>query len=684
METRALSGTEIAIIGMAGRFPGAATIAEFWENVKEGRECITRFDALELQEEGLDEHLIKQPNYVPSYGWLEGAEEFDNQFFAYSEREAALMDPQIRLMHEVVWEALEDAGYNPETCAKRIGLYAGASDNLYWQALSTLSTNSAISEQFEAFQLNNKDFLAMHIAYKFNLTGPAMLVSSACSTSLAAVHMACQALLGGECDIALAGGVTVSLPAKKGYIYQEGMILSPDGHCRAFDEQAHGIVGGNGVGVVVLKLLEDALQDGDTIYAVIRGSAMNNDGRRKVGYSAPSVAGQAEVVRMAHRVAGVEAETLSYLEAHGTGTPLGDLVEIEALRQAFGAHKRNYCAIGSVKSNIGHLDSAAGIAGLIKTVLIVKHKLIPPTVNVSKPNAQIDFDNSPFYINSAPRTWTHEFMPLRAGVSSFGIGGTNVHMVLEEAPEQARRGEEAHYRQTYALVPISAGGLAQLQRLADNLKKHIRSDPEISLQDLAYTLQVGRKHLPFREAFVCRTLAELSELLDTSAWMHPHPAPRLEKPAVFFLFPGQGSQYRQMGAGLYKLDSVFKVELDTCLEILKRYTDVDIAEALYIDWSEQSLTDTSIVQPLLFSFEYALAKMLMSLKILPQAMIGHSLGEYVAACISGVFSLEDALYVVVQRGKLMQQTPPGAMLSISAPATEVQTLLDGRYALQPR
>ncbi len=684
MDELALSGTEIAIIGMAGRFPQAANIAEFWENIKAGKECITVFAEQELKEAGLDERLLKDPDYVKAYGWLEGAEEFDNAFFNYSERDASLMDPQMRLMHEAVWETLEDAGYDPETYAKRIGLYVGASDNLYWQVLSTLRSDAAISDQFETFQLNNKDFLATQIAYKLNLKGPAMLVSSACSTSLAAVHMACQAILGGECEMALAGGVTVSLPAKKGYSYQEGMILSPDGHCRAFAEDANGIVGANGVGVVALKLLEDALRDGDTIYALIRGAAMNNDGRRKVGYSAPSIEGQAEVIRMAHKMAETPAETISYVEAHGTGTSLGDLVEIEALKQAFHTAKRNYCAIGSVKSNVGHLDSAAGIAGLIKAVCILQHKLFPPAINIAKPNPRIDFANSPFYLNSALEAWTKEDIPLRVGVSSFGIGGTNVHVVLEETPRQVQALHKTNSQNAYELVPLSAESAEQLQQVADRIKVHTNGHQGIDLQDLAYTLQVGRKSFSFREAFVCRTIPELSALLDATYFSSRGPeeyAVKLKNPTVFFLFTGQGSHYLHMGAGLRKRDAVFDLELNRCLEILKRYTDIDFHAAFYSASGNSSLTDTSVVQPFLFAFEYALARTLLSLGIVPQALLGHSLGEYVAACISGVFSLEDALYAVVQRGKLMQRTHPGAMLSISAPETVVKDLIDSRYAL---
>lgn len=684
MDGSSFSGTEIAIIGMAGRFPQAANVSEFWENIKAGKECITVFDELELKAGGLDESLIKDPDYVKAYGWLAGAEEFDNAFFNYSERDAFLMDPQIRLMHEVIWEALEDSGYDPEAYEKRIGLYVGASDNLYWQVLSTLRSDSALSDQFEAFQLNNKDFLATQIAYKLNLKGPAMLVSSACSTSLATVHLACQAILGGECEMALAGGVTVSLPAKKGYMYQAGMILSPDGHCRAFDEDANGIVGANGAGVVALKLLEDALKDGDTIHAIIRGSAMNNDGRRKVGYSAPSIEGQAEVIHMAHRIAEIHADTISYVEAHGTGTRLGDLVEIEALKQAFDTPKRNYCAIGSVKSNIGHLDSAAGIAGLIKTTLILKHKLFPPAINLSKPNTRIDFANSPFYLNSKLETWTNEHLPLRAGVSSFGIGGTNVHVVLEETPAQVQALDRTNSTNAYELIPVSASSAEQLKQVSDQIKAYVNTNQGIAIQDLAYTLQVGRKSQPFREAFVCRTVPELAELLDSTNFLSrglEKDAVKLKNPAIFFMFTGQGSQYLHMGAGLKKRDCVFNLELNKCLEIMKNYTNIDFNEAFYSASGEHSITDTSLVQPFLFAFEYALAKMLMSLNIIPQALIGHSLGEYVAACISGVFSLEDALYAVVQRGKLMQRTHPGAMLSIAAPETVVKDLVDGRYSL---
>lgn len=673
------NGTEIAIIGMSGRFPGARNISEFWNNLKKGQEAISFFRDEELIEAGVEPETLRDPKYVKAYGWLEGAEDFDHTFFQYNEKEALMMDPQMRVLHEIVWEALEDAGYNPDTYDKRIGLFAGASDHLYWQVLSTLSQASSTSEQFETSVLNNKDFLATQIAYKTNLRGPAVTVSSACSTSLTSIHLAGQSLLTGECEIALAGGVTISLPAKKGYFYQEGMILSPDGHCRPFDEAGTGIVGGNGGGIIVLKMLEDALRDGDHIYAIIKGSAINNDGSRKVGYTAPSINGQVDVIRFAHQIAEVESETITYLEAHGTGTKLGDPVEVEALKQAFRTTEKNFCAIGSVKSNIGHLDAAAGVAGLIKTVLMLKHKEIPPTINLLQPNEAIDFNNSPFYLSTSLQSWKVDGIPRRAGITSLGIGGTNAHIVLEEAPSL----DETTASGDVQIIPLSAQTPEQLNKVIGNLLGFLEQNPSSNLDDIAFTLQQGRKHMAVRKIFVSKGKADLLSQLSLefeSSKKSGHTV-KSDDTSVIMMFPGQGSQYRNMGAGLISSDEVFRNELQTCLNILKKYSQLDF----YSSWFEvqgtshhkdASIRDTALVQPFLFAFEYALAKSLRMRGLKVDAMIGHSLGEYVAACLSGVFSLEDALCLVVKRGELMNRMPSGAMLSIVGSTEEIVPFLD--------
>jgi len=441
-ENETTTGLEIAIIGLAGRFPGSESIDEFWNNLKNGVESITFFSDEELLEAGIESELLENPNYIKAKGVIQDHDCFDASFFRYTPGEAWVMAPQVRLFHECAWEALEDAGYVPETYDGRIGLYAGASSSSYWETLTlraVLDQKTGLSrsvDRFSLFKLNDKDYLTTRISHRLNLTGPSFSVQTACSTSLVAVHLAVQALLNGECEMALAGGVAVSLPHMTGYLYHEGMILSPDGHCRAFDEQARGTMIGEGAGIVVLKLLEDALSDGDHIYAVVKGSAINNDGVRKVGFSAPSIEGQAEVITTAQYIARVVPESITCLEAHGTGTELGDPVEMEALKLAFNTNKRGYCALGSVKTNIGHLDTAAGIAGLIKAVLALKYRLIPPSLHFNNPNPKLDIENSPFYINTELKEWKRNSYPLRAGVCSFGIGGTNAHMVLEEWPRE--------------------------------------------------------------------------------------------------------------------------------------------------------------------------------------------------------------------------------------------------------
>ena len=431
------NGLEIAVIGMAGRFPGAKNIDQFWDNLKNGVESITFYSKDELQSAGVSTGLLNNPNYIMcGGGTLENIEYFDAAFFGYSPVEAELTDPQVRIFHECAWHALENAGYDPYSSDTLIGLYAGASFNLTWEAAAMMSGKSSILGNFTTQLLLDRDYLCTRVSYNLNLKGPSVVVKTACSTSLVAVHMACQSILNGECDMALAGGVTISHIKKEGYMYQEGMILSQDGHCRSFDEHSLGTVSGDGVGAVVLKRLEEAIDDRDNIFAVIKGSAINNDGERKVGFTAPSVDGQCEVICDALQMAGVEPETITYVETHGTGTPVGDPIEIEALKLAFNTPKKHYCRIGSVKTNVGHLDAAAGIAGFIKTILALKHQLIPPSLHFKSPNPRIDFENSPFIVNTGLFAWENNGQPLRAGVSSFGIGGTNAHIVLEEYSKQ--------------------------------------------------------------------------------------------------------------------------------------------------------------------------------------------------------------------------------------------------------
>jgi acyl transferase domain-containing protein len=476
------TGLEIAVIGMAGRFPGAGDINEFWDNLKNGVESICFFSDRELEESGIDPGLIRDANYVKAKGMLGEIEYYDYAFFDYTRREAEWMDPQFRILHECCWHALEDAAYDPDTYTGAIGLYVGTLANYQWVA-GLLNRLGNPSEQTVIGSLNDRDFFSTWVAYRLNLRGPAITVQTACSTSLTAIHMACQSLLSGESDMVVAGGVSVWLPKKNGYLYEPGMIRSADGRCRTFDAAAGGTNGGDGAALVVLKRLEDALNDGDRIDAVVKGSAMNNDGRRKVGYTAPSVEGQAEVIRAALQMAEVEPESITMIEAHGTATALGDPVEIEALKKAFDTDKCQFCAIGSVKTNVGHLDAASGAAGFIKAVLALKHRLIPPNLHFNTPNPAIDFENNPFFVNTCPLEWKHNHYPLRAGVSSFGLGGTNVHVILEEAPSS--RGQKTDNRgqsqgrggvsppgqsREYQLILLSAKTQSALDRMTVKIR----------------------------------------------------------------------------------------------------------------------------------------------------------------------------------------------------------------------
>jgi amino acid adenylation domain-containing protein len=705
------TGREIAVIGMAGRFPGSRDIDEFWNNLKNGVESISFFSDEELETASVSPELLKNPNYVKVKGSLENMEYFDPDFFSYSAKEAEMMDPQLRIMHECVYEALENAGYDPDSYKGSIGLYAGSfSNSPREQHLSREITTHA--ELLVLRSLNDPDHLASRISYRLNLKGPAVSVQTACSTSLVAIDTACQALLAGKCLIALAGGITLTLQDRNGYLYEEGMVRSPDGHCRPFDAGARGTVGGNGIGIVVLKALSKAIADGDNIYAVIKGSATNNDGARKVGYTAPSVEGQAEVIRMAHRAAGVSPGSVTYVETHGTGTILGDPIEIEALKEAFTDTKRGFCRLGAVKANIGHLDAAAGAAGFIKTVLALKHRLIPPVINFEKPNPTIDFKNSPFYIETKLTRWENEKYPLRAGVSSFGIGGTNAHVVLEEWPEHRRQTTDDRRQGTgereFQLILLSAKTETALDKIRQNFVEYFKKsilnhgnhenpvNPGQILADAAYTLQIGRKALQHRAMLVCADVNEAIDSLSSpdSQKVHSMVSGDENRP-VIFMFSGQGSQYVNMGLDLYLKEPEFRKEMDRCFEILNGLLDYDIKETLYpspmFNRSNRSHTSyksytsdinqTEVAQPLLFAFEYALAKLLMKWGIKPYAMIGHSLGEYTAAVLSGVFSLESALELAASRGKLMQKTPRGAMLSLSLTEEQLTPLLNKEISL---
>ena len=672
---------DIAIIGLSGRFPKARDINCFWENLKNGVESVSFFSEEELLKKCVSYDFLKNHNYVKAGAILSDIEMFDANFFGFSSKEAELIDPQQRLFLESAWEAIENAGYDTEKYTGLVGVYAGTGLNTY--LLNNIYPKFNLEDLASSFQLmlsGEKDYLATRVSYKLNLKGPAVNIQTACSTSLVAVHIACQSLLNGECDMALAGGVSISVPQKTGYLYKEGMIFSPDGHCRAFDAKAEGTLGSSGLGIVLLKRLEDAIADRDCIHAVIKGSAINNDGAVKVGYTAPSIEGQATVIAQAQAVAEVDTESITYIEAHGTGTKLGDPIEIAALTKAFrkSTEKKQFCAVGSLKTNMGHLNTAAGIGGLLKTVLALKHKLIPPSLHFEEPSPDIDFANSPFYVNTALSEWNSNGSPRRAGVSSFGIGGTNAHVILEEAPPlpPSKDSREQH------LILISAKSSSALEQATANLGKHLQENPQTNLADVAYTLSCGRRAFEHRRMLVCQSTEDAAiTLLDNVDFpnIFTNTVSATDKPVVF-MFPGQGSQYVNMALELYETESLFREQVDLCAEILKPELKLDLRQILYpqpekTPIAEQQLQQTAITQVAIFVVEYALAKLWQSWGVSPQAMIGHSIGEYVAATLAGVFSLEVALCLVAARGKMMQQLPSGAMLSISASAEEVKPLL---------
>lgn len=683
LEAPALDG--VAIIGMAGRFPGARNVTEFWRNQLEGIEAISQFRVDELEIANAAE-IARDPRYVKARSVIDEVDMFDAEFFGIYPREAELMDPQQRLFLECCWQALEDAGYVPDTYQGQIAVYAGSSVWSYF--LTRLCTTPGFIEKFTSgYQVSNYvemmgnslDFLSTRVSYKLNLRGPSFTMLSACSTSLLAVTQACQSLLTYQSDMALAGGVSITLPQKRGYYYQEGGMVSPDGHCRAFDADAQGTVFGSGLGVVLLKRLDDAIRDGDNVHAVIRGFAVNNDGSAKVGYAAPSVEGQAGVVAMAHEAAGVEPDTIGYIEAHGTGTPLGDPIELAGLTQAFRARteRKQFCTIGTAKTNVGHLDVAAGVTGLINATNIVRDGIFPPTLHFKKPNPNFDFAGSPFRVNVEKSEWRSEG-PRRAGVSSFGVGGTNAHVILE----QAREVSSSRSSRTHHLLPLSARSPAALERAGENLAVHLESHPGIDLADVAWTLQTGRKAFDCRRAVVAESLADVVRLLSKREPSQARAKPNAD-PDIYFLFPGQGSQHPNMAREIYDTEKVFRDAVDRCAAILEPHLGTDIRTLLYPEAknSKQSVTETVNAQPAIFIVEYALARLWMSWGIRPKAMAGHSVGEFVAACLAGVITLEDALGLVALRGRMMQQIAPGGMLSVRLPEAEVRQRLPESLSL---
>ncbi|HET7695321.1 MAG TPA: SDR family oxidoreductase [Vicinamibacterales bacterium] len=675
----------IAIVGMVGRFPGARDLETFWRNICDGKETISFFADEELDPFGLDPAVLRHPSYVKAKGIIDGVEQFDPAFFGYSGRDALLMDPQHRLFLECCWEALETAGYDPRAVKGLIGVYAGATQSSYQPYLYAHYDLLPNPDALSIAIANDLPFLTTRVSYKLDLKGPSCPVTTACSTSLVAIHLACQGLLNAECDLALAGGASLRIPQKAGYFYQEESILSPDGHCRSFDARAAGTVFSNGLGVVALKRLDDALADGDTIYAVIRGSAINNDGSRRASFTAPGVYGQSQVIADALASADVSADTIGYVEAHGTATSLGDSIEIQALQKTFGrdTSRKQYCAIGTIKSNIGHLDAAAGVAGLIKAALMLHHRQLPPAAMFERPNPDLHLEDTAFFVNTALKAWQPEAeAPRRAGVSSFGFGGTNAHVVLEEAPEP----DPTDAAREWQVLPISAGSADGVNRATANLAGHLRRHPRTGLADAAYTLQVGRRAFAQRRAVVCRSTEEAAaamESLDANAvFTGAYDGPGRQ---VVFMFPGQGSQHVDMARGLYDAEPLFRSIVDDCAAQLVPHLGVDLRTVMFpadgaTAANGERLTRTSLAQPALFVIEYALAKLYLSWGIRPDAMIGHSVGEWVAACLAGVLELTDALKLVALRGRLMEEMPRGVMMMVPLPEASVRPMLgDGLW-----
>lgn len=672
---------DIAIVGMALRFPGAHGVDQFWSNLRAGVESVRTFTDEELLARGVSQRLLRDPAYVKCGPVLDGFDLFDAEFFGFSPKEAAILDPQHRQFLECAWESLEDAGHPPGTFRGATGVFGGCGMASYFTF--NLLSNPALVESVGLFLLrhtgNDKDFLTTRVSYCLDLTGPSINIQTACSTSLVAVHVACQSLLGGECDMALAGGVTVEIPHGAGYLYKEGEILSPDGHCRVFDHRSQGTIFGSGVGIVVLRRLEDAVRDGDRIYAVIKGSAVNSDGGRKVGYLAPSVDGQAAAVAEALACAGVDGESIDYIEAHGSGTPIGDPIEVAALTQALGHSpaRKASCGLGSVKANIGHLDTASGVASLIKTALALHHGEIPATPNFEMANPAIQFGETPFYVVDRLRPWPRGARPRRAGVNSLGVGGTNAHVVLEEAPVPE---PTAAPRRDWQLLCLSAKSRPALDDASRRLATHLRENPRHSLADVAFTLLVGRRGFEHRRVLACRDGEEAIALLEAADPRRVFTHAAGSSPAsIVFLLPGGGAQHARMGCDLYASEPSFREQIDRGIDEFRRRSNRDL-RSLWIspvdpESAARELERPSLQLPAIFILEHALAQFWMSLGVRPDALIGHSLGENTAACLAGVLSFEDALGMIALRGELFERLPAGGMISVGLGSEDVARFL---------
>jgi acyl transferase domain-containing protein/thioesterase domain-containing protein/acyl carrier protein len=688
-----MAETDIAVVGMACRLPGARNPEEFWRLLRDGREARVDLSDEHLRAAGVPPALLADPDYVKAAMLLDGIDQFDAGFFGFSPRDAALFDPQHRVFLECAWEAFEHAGHVPERFGGRVGVFAGCGMDTY--LLHNILTNPDLVRRIGMFLVrhtgNDKDFLATRVSYQFDLRGPSVNVLTACSSSLVAIHQAAHSLLSGECDMALAGGVTILVPQDRGYLYKDGEILSPDGKCRAFDADSKGTIFGSGAGIVLLRRLQDAIDDRDRVLAVVAGSAVNNDGGRKVGYLAPSVDGYAECVAEALALADLSADRVQYVESHGTGTQVGDPIEIEALTQAFRATtgKTGYCGIGSVKTNIGHLDTAAGVAGFLKVVLAMQHGELPASLNYRRPNPLIDFPRSPFQVVAERRPWPRPAGGERiAGCSSLGVGGTNAHVLLRDAPESAPAAVVAYPRRCH-LLPVSGKGDAAAAGNARALAEHLRAKAEAlvggALADAAWTLQWGRKAFPQRGFAVGASAVELAEQLTAPEWKAQLRKAPDRAPSVVFLFPGGGAQYPGMARALYECEPAFRAAADTCLKALPAATAATVASLLFGDLATAAhgaqLERPSLALPALFLVEYGLARTLQSWGIEPDAMLGHSMGEYVAATLGGTFTVEQGMQVVLLRGDLFEQVQEGAMLTVPLSADEVLALGDAELSL---
>lgn len=661
---------DIAVIGISGLFPKSGTIEQFWNNLREGKELTTFLDK-EVQ----DQLLSGNPNYVPVTSRVEGEDKFDYNFFGYTDDEAKFMDPQVRIMHQQVYSALDNAGYS-DTEKHITGLYLSASDNLNWRIFEMLFPERKASK-FLTERYANKEFISTLISYKLGLKGPSFYLDTACSSSLSTVHLACRALLLKECELAVAGGVSIRSTDTKGYLYEEGMIASKDGHCRAFDDKSSGTVWGEGAGAVVLKRYEDAVRDKDYIYAVVKSTFVNNDGNRKVGYVAPSVSGQAECIKTALRIAGLEANEINYIEAHGTATKIGDPIELEALNEAFQFDKEAKCAIGSVKSNMGHLDAAAGIAGFIKTCLVLNKKQIPPSINFDTPNADINFHEGPFFVNTKLLNWEQKATVFRAGVSSFGIGGTNCHAILEEHVNSVEGNNNP-----INVFFLSAKTAQSLQLYKEALLDFIAVSDANATEQISYSVNSkSSKTFAYRDYIV----VDNKNNGTAKSQLHIKNAPHTKSKKVVFLFPGQGSQYFEMAKELYQNLEVFRNIMDEGFEILEAVSKINFKTILgyteAADVDQELLNNTLYTQPVLFLVEYALARTILSFGIVPDSMIGHSLGEYVAACIAEVLSFEDALKIVYKRAQLMSSAKPGVMIAVLESPEKIQNVVLGNYSI---